>query len=176
MSACGSGGGDALITNADDAFTVAAEAIADPTIAQDFTHGTLTVENATDSALTLTGVRLSDVVGDIEIVEAYVVPTGRPVLWVSSSDEFPPRSENDSLLTPLAGFVVAPFPRGEGKERNVEVVLHLRVPPGQQYAGYGSLCIEFSAGGEVGAERCAAHAFYACTDLQAPDCPADESS
>lgn len=125
LAACSSSGiatdTGSLVTNADGASTVAGEMLTED--GGDFTHGILTIENATDEPLTLRGVRLVDPVGDIEVVDSYVAPEGRSVLYVSSDDSFPPDSDVQFALRPLAGFELQPFPQREGKQRNVAVVL-----------------------------------------------------
>lgn len=172
LGSCGSAGvtndRHSMVTNSDGASTLASESLAGD--GGDYTHGILTIENATDQPITLQGVRLVDPVGNIELVDAYVVPPKRPVLYVSSADTFPPDGVGP-LLRPLTGYELQPFPEGEGKNRNVEVVLHLEIAKGELVAGYPSFCVQFSrSGSDQLRERCVDHAFFACPDPAADDC------
>ncbi len=160
-----------LVTNSDDgAWTVAAEELpADGDVA-DFTHGILTVENSTDVEVRLQQVELMDVVGSVTLVAAYVAPPGRETLYVSSDSQFPPR-DVELTLEPLSNYTITPNPQGQGAERSEEVVLHLRVPTDQEVAGYSGYCLDFVLEGTRGLRRtCNEHAFFACRDVDAPEC------
>lgn len=171
---CGGGSGADLLVNgqpADDAdpSTVAGELVVDDP--QDFSHGILTLAVRSGAPIELTGVRLVDTYGDIELVDAYVAGTSRPALWISSSDVFPPPDGWGAVLEPLEGYAIAPVESDHDQPFDtIEVINHLRVH-GRSHAGYGGFCVTYvTAGAGDASEVCVDHAFEACVTFDPDVC------
>ncbi len=150
--------------------TVAGEYFEDPSeLPADYSAGVLTLENVSDTQITLTGAWVVDSFGDIEVVEAAIAGHDRDVLWSSSATGYPPQTEyyKDSLV-PLEGFVLNPNPEGQFPTANV--VLHLRVGPKASVSGYRTVCVSLESAGHTG-EVCADHGFNVCERNPENDCP-----
>jgi hypothetical protein len=158
----------ALIANADGVWTFAMEQHAVLGQTQDYTHGMLTVESPVSSDVVLERVYVTTTVGDIELVDAFVAPPPRPLLYTSSADMFPPASASAVDYLPAADHVLKPPDENTtGSHRNTNVVLHLRSAGRSLPAGYRQICLDYQIRSADTGEtklfsQCYDHSFAIC--------------
>lgn len=137
----------------------------------DYTTYSMSIRNASERDIRLTGASLVGAVGPIRLVDAYVVPPGRPFAFIASDGNFPPETYDDpssiefvEMMEPLVGRVIEPSPGGDPRDHEYVIQFHVQIDGGDGVAGYVGSCVEFQVGDSARVwQRCNdTLAFYAC--------------